>query len=93
MCSLTLTSWNNLNLEATCEDYILITNKGSIYGLPKGMEYVNFENQSTTIKTIDLPPTLGNPSTKSMDISLQIVEGSGNGCSNLAGEGIHLFLW
>jgi hypothetical protein len=56
------------------------------------MEYVNFENQSTTIKTIDFPPTLGNPSTKSMDISLQIVEGSGNGCSNLAGEGIHLFL-
>jgi hypothetical protein len=39
------------------------------YGWLNGMKWANFKNLSTTIKITDLPPTFGNPSMKSIEMS------------------------
>ncbi|WVZ97742.1 LOW QUALITY PROTEIN: hypothetical protein U9M48_043256 [Paspalum notatum var. saurae] len=44
------------------------------------------ENLSTTVRTTDLPPTLGNPSTKSIAMSLQTSDGTGR--AGQLGEGV-----
>jgi hypothetical protein len=55
------------------------------YGWLKGMKWANFEKRSTTIKMTDLPPTLVNPSMKSIVVSLHISERTVTGCSSPAG--------
>lgn len=43
----------------------------ALYGCPKVMKCANLEKRSTTVSITNFPPTLGNPSKKSMDMSLQ----------------------
>jgi hypothetical protein len=49
------------------------------------MKCVNLEKIYTTINITNLPPTFGKPSIKSIKVSLQTWEGSGNGCSRRPG--------
>jgi hypothetical protein len=54
------------------------------YGCPSAMKWLYFENRSTTVSTTDLPPTFGNLSIKSIEISAHTIEGIGKGCSRPA---------
>jgi hypothetical protein len=49
------------------------------YGWPRGIKYVDLENRSTTMRITDLPPILGNPSTKSIAMSLHTELGTTKG--------------
>jgi hypothetical protein len=49
------------------------------YGCPKAIKCPYLENRSTIVRTIDLPPTFGNPSIKSIDISAHTIEGIDKG--------------
>jgi hypothetical protein len=55
------------------------------YGCPSVMQRADFEKRSTTVKITDLPPTLGNPLTKSMVTSIQTVFDTVSSCIRPAG--------
>jgi hypothetical protein len=55
------------------------------YGWPRVMKWAYFENQSTTVRMTDLPPTLGKPSMKPSAVSRHTPVGTANGCKRLTG--------
>jgi hypothetical protein len=46
------------------------------------------EKQSTTVRITNLPPTLGSPSMKSMEMSTHTWDGTARGCSSPAGGNV-----
>jgi hypothetical protein len=58
------------------------------------MKWVYIKNRLTTVRTIDLPWTHGNPSTKSMEMSAHTADGMSNSYSRPAGWSYSaLFHW
>jgi hypothetical protein len=56
------------------------------------MKWVYLENRSTTVRMTDLPPTLGSPSMKSIEMSAQTWDGTSRGYSSPAGDMVDVLL-
>jgi hypothetical protein len=54
----------------------------AVYGCSRGMKWAYLENRSTTVRMTDLPPTLGSPSMKSIEMSAQTWDGTSRCCSS-----------
>ena len=58
------------------------------------MKWAYLEKRSTTVRMTDLPPTLGSPSMKSIEMSAHTWDGTSRGCSSPAGCNVSvLFFW
>jgi hypothetical protein len=57
----------------------------AVYGWLKAIKWAYFEKRSTTVKITLLPWTLGNPSTKSSEMSSHTRKGTSSGWSKPAG--------
>jgi hypothetical protein len=92
--SRSLTMEHNIPWRRTMLSKKAIATVETEYGWLNGMKWANFENLSTMVKTIDLLPTFGNPSTKSIMISSHTYLGTGRGWRSPAGcRCLVLFLW
>ena len=58
----------------------------AVYGWLRAMKCAYFEKWSTTVRMTDIPPTLGRPSTKSIEMSAHTCEGTSRGWSSPAGR-------
>ena len=64
----------------------------AVYGWPSAMKCAYLEKRSTTVRMTDLPPTLGSPSMKSIEISAHTCEGTSRGCRRPAGRNVSVLL-
>lgn len=51
----------------------------AVYGCPKEMKCASLDNLSTMVSMTDLPPTFGNASMKSIEMSFHTNDGTGSG--------------
>ena len=64
----------------------------AVYGWLRAMKCAYFEKRSTTVRMTDFPPTLGRPSTKSIEMSAHTWAGTSRGWSSPAGRCVDVLL-